>query len=109
MHSFARHLHQKSDKDSAKPTRGLIVNLGWRYDLFEWFADTFMFGGKLRELRDRTLALAPIQLGASILDVGCGTGTLALAVQKQVGASGRVIGIDPGAQQIVRARTKAKR
>jgi ubiquinone/menaquinone biosynthesis C-methylase UbiE len=41
--------------------------------------------------------------------VGCGTGTLALAIQGRVGATGRVCGVDPGAQQIARAQAKAAR
>jgi ubiquinone/menaquinone biosynthesis C-methylase UbiE len=44
-----------------------------------------------------------------VLDVGCGTGTLALEVQRRVGSVGRVVGIDPGEEQIARARAKAAR
>jgi ubiquinone/menaquinone biosynthesis C-methylase UbiE len=75
----------------------------------EWFFDTFLFHGKLRELRQRTANLAGLQPGEQVLDVGCGTGTLALEVQQRVGAAGRVVGIDPGTQQIARARAKAAR
>jgi ubiquinone/menaquinone biosynthesis C-methylase UbiE len=41
--------------------------------------------------------------------VGCGTGTLAIEVQQRVGTAGRVVGIDPGTQQIARAGYKAAR
>jgi ubiquinone/menaquinone biosynthesis C-methylase UbiE len=109
MHSFARHLHGKSSAGATKPTRGLVLNEGWRYDLFGWFCDTFMFQGKLRELRQRTADLAQIQPGDMVLDVGCGTGTLAIEVQQRVGSTGRVFGIDPGPNQIARARSKATR
>ena len=105
MHSFAQHRHSKSDK--TKVTRGLILDTGWRYDLMEWFFDTFFFRGKLRELRQRTADLARIQPGEKVLDVGCGTGALAMEVEPRVGATGQVFGIDPGAQQIARARSKA--
>lgn len=44
-----------------------------------------------------------------MLDVGCGTGTLAIEVQQRVGETGRAYGIDPGTQQIARARSKAAR
>jgi ubiquinone/menaquinone biosynthesis C-methylase UbiE len=44
-----------------------------------------------------------------VLDVGCGTGTLAIEVQQRVGTTGRVFGVDPGTQQIARARSKAAR
>ena len=109
MHSFAKHRHSKSGKASTKITRGLILDTGWRYDLTEWLFDTFLFRGKLLELRQRTADLARIQSGEKVLDVGCGTGTLAIEVMPRVGAKGRVFGIDPGEQQIARARSKAAR
>ncbi len=108
MHSFA-YDHRESEQASAKETRGLILNLGWRYDLMEWFLDTFLLRGKLRELRQRTADLARIRSGEKVLDVGCGTGTLPILVQPRVGPTGRVFGVDPGAQQIARARFKAAR
>ena len=109
MHSFARHRYDKSGAASTKITSGLILNAGWRYDLMEWFFDTFLFRGKLRELRQRTLDLAQIQPEDIVLDVGCGTGTLAMKAQPLVGTRGNVFGIDPGIQQIARARSKVAR
>ena len=44
-----------------------------------------------------------------MLDVGCGTGALALEAYKRVGATGRVCGIEPGSRQIARACAKARR
>ena len=44
-----------------------------------------------------------------MLDVGCGTGTLALDIQRRVGVGGHVCGIDRGSRQIARARAKAAR
>ena len=74
-----------------------------------WFHDTFSFRGKFWELRQRTVNLASIEVGEQVLDVGCGTGTLAIEVARLVGRAGRVAGIDPGPQQIARARKKAAR
>ncbi len=108
MHSSS-HRHNDSGAASAKGTNGLILEGGWRYDLHGWFIDTCLFRGKGRELRQRTAALASLQPGETVLDVGCGTGTLAIEVQKLVGPSGRVFGIDPGQEQITRARAKAAR
>ena len=109
MHAFARRQHSESGEAPAKATRGLILDQGWRYDLTEWCCDTFLFRGTLREVRQRTADLACLQPGETVLDVGCGTGTLANEVQQRVGARGRVVGIDPGPQQIARARAKAAR
>ena len=109
MHAITRHQHGKSGDASPKATKGLVLNEGWRYDLKEWFLDTFLLRGKLRELRQRTASLARLQPGEKVLDVGCGTGTLAIEVQQRIGSTGRVFGIDPGTQQIARARSKAAR
>jgi ubiquinone/menaquinone biosynthesis C-methylase UbiE len=109
MHGSTRHQHGAPGEAPAKATRGLILDQGWRYDLMETFFDAFVFRGMVRALRQRTADLARVQLGEAVLDVGCGTGTLALEVQRRVGATGRVVAIDPGPQQIARARAKATR
>ncbi|MDQ2904659.1 MAG: methyltransferase domain-containing protein [Chloroflexota bacterium] len=109
MHSFTRHRPGSASRASAKETKGLVGSEGWRDDLMGWFHDTFSFRGKWRELRQRTATLARIQAGEQVLDVGCGTGTLVLEVARHVGPAGRVAGIDPGTQQIARARAKAAR
>ncbi len=109
MHSFARRLHSQSDKASAKETKGLVMGGGWRHDLMAWSIDTFLFRGQWRQLRQRTATLAQLQPGEAVLDVGCGTGTLAIEVARRVGRAGRVAGVDPGTEQIARARAKAAR
>lgn len=107
MHSFSQHRHRTAGEGSDKETKGLIGSGGWRYDLHEWLTDIFMFRGKVRELRQKTVDLARIQPGEMVLDVGCGTGTLVVEVAHRVGRVGRIVGIDPGHQQIARARAKA--
>ena len=109
MHSAARHRPNSASEASAPKTKGLILGGGWRYDLTIWLHDTFSFRGKVREFRQRVVTLAQLQPGEQVLDVGCGTGTLALEVARRVGRSGRVAGIDPGPQQIARACAKAAR
>ena len=109
MHSSARHRHRSAGEAAAKETKGLILNGGWRYDLHGWFLDTFWFRGQGRELRQRTATLARLQPGDAVLDVGCGTGTLAMEVQRRVGRAGRVAGVDPSPEQIARAQAKAAR
>jgi SAM-dependent methyltransferase len=79
---------------------------GWFYDFtVRWF----VLRGQERHFRRLTLDLAHVAPGETVLDVGCGTGTLALAAAERVGSSGRVIGVDPAAQLIARARKKAAR
>ena len=106
MHAFVRHQHGATAAATPRAIRGLTLDQGWRYDLTEWFVDTVVFRGMVRALRQRTADLACLQAGEAVLDVGC---ALALAVQQRVGATGRVGGIDPGPQQIGRARAKAAR
>ncbi len=106
MHSSARHSHGAANE---APTKGLTMRGGWRYDLHGWLIDTFRFRGQGRELRRRTAMLAQLRSGEQVLDVGCGTGTLALEARKRVGNAGRVCGIDPSSEQIARARAKANR
>ncbi|GHO56865.1 class I SAM-dependent methyltransferase [Ktedonobacter robiniae] len=109
MHSFSQHRHRTAGEASDKETKGLVGSGGWRYDLHEWLTDIFMFRGKVRELRQKIVNLARIQPGETVLDVGCGTGTLVMEVARRVDRVGRVVGVDPGHQQIVRARAKAAR
>ena len=109
MHSFARHRHREAGKASAKETKGLVGSGGWHYDLMEWCLDISVFRGQVRQLRQRTANLAHMQPGEQVLDVGCGTGTLAMEVARRVGRTSRVVGIDPGVEQIARARSKAAR
>jgi ubiquinone/menaquinone biosynthesis C-methylase UbiE len=68
-----------------------------------------MAGGAWQATRQQVLDLAQLRPGETVLDVGCGTGTLALLAKQRVGAAGRVTGVDPSAQMIARARRKAAR
>lgn len=105
-----RHPTKRSPGDgSSAQTDGWVMNMGWRYDAMVWTLDTIVFRGKLRALHERGVALADLKSGEAVLDVGCGTGTLALLAKERVGDSGRVSGIDPGARQIARARQRAAR
>ena len=50
--------------------------------------------GRESTLREMTVNLALVKPGDSVLEVGCGTGTLTLAAKRQAGPTGKVFGID---------------
>lgn len=104
MHSHQGALHAASPN----ATQGHVINLGWRYDLLLWWMN-LQSRGKLQGVQSRIVELAGFQPGETVLDVGCGTGTLALTAYARVGATGHVYGIDPGPKQIARACAKAGR
>ena len=87
-------------------TKGLVLHSEARYyDVLAWLLTL----GRERRFRERLTELARLQPGAAVLDVGCGTGTLAIVAKKRVGNSGTVIGIDASREMIERARRKARR
>lgn len=65
--------------------------------------------GRERQFREKLLAPVRLRPGESVLDVGCGTGSLAIAAKRQVGETGSVQGIDASPQMIARARHKARK
>ncbi|MGH7628760.1 MAG: class I SAM-dependent methyltransferase, partial [Gemmatimonadales bacterium] len=75
------------------------------YDLLAWL----LFLGRERALRDRLVELARLEPGQAVLDVGCGTGSLAIAAKRRVGPFGSVHGIDASPEMIARARKKASK
>jgi ubiquinone/menaquinone biosynthesis C-methylase UbiE len=84
-------------------TTGRVLHWAAGYDLLVWL----LTGRSDRAFREQLLGLAHLTAGESVLDVGCGTGTLAIAAKRQVGASGRVCGIDASRAMLARATSKA--
>ena len=64
--------------------------------------------GRERRFREAILDLAHLSTGERVLDVGCGTGTLAIGVKRQVGETGVVHGVDASAGMIALASKKAE-
>ena len=76
-----------------------------RYDLKLFVASR----GREPRFRRRQIELARLQAGEAVLDIGCGTGTLAIAAARVVGSTGRACGVDPSIELLARARKKARR
>src|SRR5258708_17308640 len=82
---------------------GRVFRWAFAYDLLLHI----IWRGSERIYREKTVELAGIRTGESVLDVGCGTGTLAFAAKRRVGPAGRVFGLDASREMISRARKKA--
>jgi ubiquinone/menaquinone biosynthesis C-methylase UbiE len=96
----------KTADGSVRPsTIGAVLHAAALYDLQVWLAML----GRERAFREKVLRLARLQPGEAVLDVGCGTGTLAIAAKRQVGPSGTVYGIDASPEMLARAQKKARK
>lgn len=85
-------------------TKGLVMHsqAGY-YDLLAWMLTL----GREGAFRERLVEMARLKPGESVLDVGCGTGTQAIAAKRRVGATGQVYGIDASGEMIELAKKKA--
>jgi ubiquinone/menaquinone biosynthesis C-methylase UbiE len=86
-------------------TTGSVLHWAASYDLLVWLLTL----GQERVFREKVVRLARLQPGESVLDVGCGTGTLAIAAKRCVGPTGTVHGIDASPEMIARAGKKARK
>lgn len=84
-------------------TTGIVLHRAWLYDMFLWLISF----GREHRYRERVLDLANLTRGESVLDIGCGTGTLAIAASQRVGPKGSVSGVDASPEMLARARKKA--
>jgi demethylmenaquinone methyltransferase / 2-methoxy-6-polyprenyl-1,4-benzoquinol methylase len=69
--------------------------------------NSVMTAGMHHRWRERAADLARLRPGGSALDVACGTGDLAVELQRRVGQSGRVVGLDFSERMLELAREKA--
>jgi demethylmenaquinone methyltransferase/2-methoxy-6-polyprenyl-1,4-benzoquinol methylase/phosphoethanolamine N-methyltransferase len=89
----------------APATRGRTIRWARYYDAVAWLVTL----GQARAIRQKTVELAQIQPGDVVLEVGCGTGDVALAAKLRTGAAGRVYGTDAAPEMIEVARQKASK
>ncbi len=78
------------ERDKARRVRGVFDSVAPRYDLM----NDLMSGGLHRLWKAATVVAAHVREGDRVLDIAGGTGDLALAFAKQVGASGEVVHTD---------------
>ena len=84
-------------------TRGSTIKWARYYDVVA----TLMSLGREPAIRETTLELGEVMPGQKLLDVGCGTGTLAILAKAKAGPDGEVHGIDASPEMIEVACRKA--
>ncbi|MCI0444503.1 class I SAM-dependent methyltransferase [bacterium] len=94
-----------STKIETMPEREFLPAAG--HDLFLPLYDPIvaLLGGN--RARKRLIDQANLRPGQNILDIGCGTGTLSVAIQKNH-PDVHIIGIDPDSKALSRAQKKAQ-
>ncbi len=85
----------------APETKGSIIRWARLYDL--------LFARKLSKEHKLALKYAAPQSGEKALDVGCGPGTMAIALGEKTSPGGEVVGIDASPDMIRVAARKAKK
>jgi demethylmenaquinone methyltransferase/2-methoxy-6-polyprenyl-1,4-benzoquinol methylase/phosphoethanolamine N-methyltransferase len=95
-----KNMHHKTA--DAPQTAGRVLHRARWYDLF----GRVISFGRDKAIREQLIALAAPAPGEKLLDVGCGTGTLALDLKSRMG-TGEVHGIDASPEMIAVAREKA--
>jgi len=96
---------ERADRHAAPKMAGAVLHSAARYDLQVWLLTL----GREWVFREKLLRLAHLAPDDSVLDVGCGTGALAIAAKRHVGPKGTVCGIDASPEMLARANKKAKK
>ena len=78
------------ESDKARHVRGVFDSVASKYDLM----NDLMSAGLHRAWKAYTVLVADIREGQQVLDIAGGTGDLAMAFARKVGATGRVVHTD---------------
>jgi demethylmenaquinone methyltransferase/2-methoxy-6-polyprenyl-1,4-benzoquinol methylase/phosphoethanolamine N-methyltransferase len=89
----------------APETHGRLIRWARSYDVL----NRVLFLGRERAFRQKVVDLAGVSPGDTVLDVGCGTGTLTMVAKERAGPNGEVHGIDAASEMIREAQRKADR
>src|SRR4030095_12601146 len=84
-------------------SRDRLIHWARLYDL-----GTDLLGRRRNRMRAMVADDLQLRSGDQVLDVGCGTGRLAIVFAERVGPSGSVNGIDPATEMIKRASRRAR-
>ena len=90
------------ETQKASRVRGVFDSVASRYDLM----NDLMSLGLHRAWKAYTVAVANVRVGQTVLDIAGGTGDLASAFAKKVGASGRVVHTDINEAMLRRGRDR---
>lgn len=86
-------------------TTGRVLHKAAFYDLTMWL----FTGSREAAFRKSIVRLAELAPGEAVLDVGCGTGSQAIAAKRRVGIAGSVTALDASPEMLDRARAKARK
>src|SRR5690348_12127178 len=75
-------------------------------DRYLWLYDPITRAFGFQRALGRLIDQAQLQAGHSVLDVGCGTGTLAMLIKKRHSSIG-IVGLDPDPRALAIAQRKA--
>jgi SAM-dependent methyltransferase len=92
-------------------TLGEARGLTWQIGVWDDMADVYVreIDQRFGPIIDRLLTRAELQPGQRILDLGTGTGSVALASAPRVAPDGHVIGVDISPEMLALARARASR
>ncbi len=93
----------QSTKLNQSSVEAMFDRIAHRYDLFNTLASASL------DERWRRCLVTRVRRGTRVLDAGCGTGALTFRLSRQVGSSGRAVGIDVSDQMLRVARRRTQR